>query len=85
MFSNDYIKNLDLDDFQEKYFHKDFLTLYFIIFFFLYFFCSFVKFLGQLPVLIVVTFFVCVTLQNRYNLGIKKVTEKFTSKCKSKN
>jgi hypothetical protein len=62
---------IDLQKFQENYLHKNFIVLYVIVFFFLSFFCAFVKFLGQLPVLIIITFIICVILQNRYQLGKK--------------
>jgi len=49
---------MNYQDIKDKYFNKKFITLYIIIFFILYLFCSLIKFLGQIPILIVLTFFI---------------------------
>ncbi len=57
--------NINTCDFQEKYLNKSFLTLFVIVFLFLYIFVSFVKFLGQLPILLIITFAICSILQSK--------------------
>lgn len=57
--------DIDTTEFQKKYLNKNFLTLFAIIFIFLYILASFVKFLGQIPILIIITFFICAFLQSR--------------------
>ena len=49
---------MNLDDMKTKYLNKQFLTYYAIIFVLLYVFFSFIRFLGQLPILLIITFFV---------------------------
>jgi c-di-AMP phosphodiesterase-like protein len=49
---------MNLDDIKSKYLNKQFLTYYAIVFVLLYVFFSFIRFLGQLPVLLIITFFV---------------------------
>lgn len=49
---------MNLDDMKIKYLNKQFLTYYAIVFVLLYVFFSFIRFLGQLPVLLIITFFV---------------------------
>jgi c-di-AMP phosphodiesterase-like protein len=49
---------MNLDDMKTKYLNKQFLTYYAIVFVLLYVFFSFIRFLGQLPVLLIITFFV---------------------------
>lgn len=61
--------NMDSNEFQKRYVHKNFIVLFVMVFIFLSVFCSFIKFFSQWPVLIIVTFLICVFLQNRYNLG----------------
>lgn len=55
---------MNYEDIKNKYFNKKFIILFIIIFFILYIFCSFVKFLGQLPVLIVLTLLIVYYLNN---------------------
>jgi hypothetical protein len=45
-------------------FNKKFLIFYLIIFIVLYVFCSFIKFLGQIPILIIITFIIAYYLNN---------------------
>jgi c-di-AMP phosphodiesterase-like protein len=60
---------MNYEDIKNKYFNKKFIILFIIIFFILYIFCSFIKFLGQLPVLIVLTFLISYYVNN--SLGNK--------------
>ena len=52
------------EDFKNKYFNKKFLIFYVIIFVLLYLFCSFINFLGQLPILIIITFIIAYYVNN---------------------
>lgn len=49
---------MDYQEIQKKYLNKKFIFYYIIIFIVLYIFCSFVKFIGQLPILIIITFLI---------------------------
>ena len=57
---------MDLDDIKKKYLNKSFLTYYAIIFVLLYIFFSFIKFLGQLPVLLIITFIVTYYVTDKF-------------------
>jgi hypothetical protein len=52
------------EEIKNKYFNKKFLIFYLIIFVILYIFCSFIKFLGQIPILIIITFIIAYYLNN---------------------
>lgn len=56
---------MNYQDIKDKYFNKKFITLYIIVFFILYLFCSLIKFLGQIPILIVLTFFIVYYINDR--------------------
>lgn len=56
---------IDTTDFQEKYLNKSFLIIFVIVFLFLYILVSFVKFLGQIPILLIITFVICSILRAR--------------------
>lgn len=58
---------MNYQEIKDKYFNKQFIFFYILIFIILYIFCSFIKFLGQLPVLLVLTFFIAYYLNNMYN------------------
>ena len=49
---------MDYQELQSKYFNKKFMFYFIIIFVLLYIFCSFIKFLGQIPILLILTFFI---------------------------
>jgi uncharacterized membrane protein len=55
---------MNYQDIKDKYFNKKFIIFYIVIFIILYIFCSFIKFLGQLPVLIILTFLIAYYLNN---------------------
>ena len=55
---------MNYQDIKDKYFNKQFIIFYIVIFIILYIFCSFIKFLGQLPVLIILTFLIAYYLNN---------------------
>lgn len=55
---------MNYEDIKKKYLNKKFMILFIIIFIMLYIFCSFIKFLGQLPVLIILTFLIAYYLNN---------------------
>ena len=62
---------MNYEDIKNKYFNKKFIILFIVIFFILYIFCSFIKFLGQLPILILITFlivyYVNISLGNKFD------------------
>ena len=60
---------MNYEDIKNKYLNKKFIILFIIIFVILYIFCSFIKFLGQLPVLIILTFLIAYYANN--SLGNK--------------
>jgi hypothetical protein len=47
---------MDYNNLIQKYYNKKFITTYIFIFIVLYLLTTFVKFLGQLPILLVITF-----------------------------
>ena len=55
---------MNYEDIKNKYLNKKFIILFIIIFIILYIFCSFIKFLGQLPILIILTFFIVYYINN---------------------
>lgn len=55
---------MNYQEIKNKYFNKQFIILYIILFFILYIFCSFIKFLGQLPILIIITFLIAYYLND---------------------
>ena len=55
---------MNYQDIKDKYFNKQFMIFYIVIFIILYIFCSFIKFLGQLPILIILTFLIAYYLNN---------------------
>ena len=42
----------------EQFLTKKFMFIYFTIFVLLYIFCTFISFLGRLPILLIITFFI---------------------------
>jgi Flp pilus assembly protein TadB len=58
---------MNYQDIKDKYFNKQFIIFYIVIFIILYIFCSFIKFLGQLPVLIILTFLIAYYLNKMMN------------------
>lgn len=46
---------MDYNDILQKYYNKKFITTYIFIFIILYLLTTFVKFLGQLPILLIIT------------------------------
>ena len=59
---------MDFQDLQKKYLNKKFIIVYIIIFIMLYFLISFIRFLGQIPILLIVTFFITYYFQNTLKL-----------------
>lgn len=64
---------MNYQDIKDKYFNKQFIIFYIVIFVILYIFCSFVKFLGQLPILIILTFFIAYYLNNMMSSKINNI------------
>jgi hypothetical protein len=59
---------MDFQDLQKKYLNKKFIIVYIIIFIMLYLLISFIRFLGQRPILLIVTFFITYYFQNTLKL-----------------
>jgi hypothetical protein len=51
---------MNYNDLMQKYYNKKFITTFIIIFIILYLLTTFVKFLGQLPILLVITFIISI-------------------------
>jgi hypothetical protein len=62
---------MDFQDLQKKYLNKKFIIVYIIIFIMLYLLISFIRFLGQIPILLIVTFFITYYFQNTLKLYFK--------------
>ena len=56
---------MDYDTIKNKFFNKKFIFIYVIIFLMLSIFCGFIKFLGQWPVLLVITFLISYYVYNK--------------------
>jgi len=67
---------MNYEEMKTKYFNKKFLILYFMIFIILYIVCSFIKFIGQLPILIIITFLI--TYYIIYKSGSKLINSVIT-------
>lgn len=68
---------MDLQKIKEKYLNKKFITFYVIVFIILFLFCSFIKFLGQLPILIIITFFIAYYLSNNFGNKLDGIMSKY--------
>ena len=55
---------MDFEDIKNKYLNQKFIILFIMIFIALYIFCSFINFLGQFPILLIITFLIAYYLQN---------------------
>lgn len=70
---------MNYQDIKDKYFNKQFIIFYIVIFIILYIFCSFIKFLGQLPVLIILTFLIAYYLNNMMGSKINNMMNNIPS------
>jgi len=59
---------MNYNDLMQKYYNKKFITTYVIIFIVLYLLTTFVKFLGQLPILLVITFLITIYFTKNSNM-----------------
>jgi len=59
---------MNYNDLMQKYYNKKFITTYVIIFIVLYLLTTFVKFLGQLPILLVITFILSIYFTKNSNI-----------------
>ncbi len=59
--------NIDLDYYINRYFNRVFLVQYILIFIFLSFVISCVRFIGQWPVLVIVSFIVAMFVYDKLN------------------
>jgi len=66
---------MNYQDIKDKYFNKKFIILYLVIFFILYLFCSFIKFVGQLPILILLTFGIVYYINGYMNRNVENKSE----------
>lgn len=64
---------MNYEDIKNKYLNKRFIFYYVITFIILYMFCSLIKFIGQIPILIIITFFIAYYLENLFNKKIDKI------------
>jgi hypothetical protein len=55
---------MNYEDLQKKYLNKKFIIAYVCIFIILYVLISFIRFLGQIPILLIVSFFITYYLEN---------------------
>jgi hypothetical protein len=58
---------MNYEDIKNKYLNKKFIFYYVITFIILYMFCSLIKFIGQIPILLVITFFIAYYLENLFD------------------
>ena len=63
---------MDFQSIKNTYFNNKFITLYIVIFVILFIFCSFIKFIGQIPVLIILTFLIAYYINNNFFNKINK-------------
>jgi hypothetical protein len=49
---------MNYEDIKTKFLNKKFIFYYVVIFIILYLFCSFINFVGQLPILLIITFLI---------------------------
>ena len=59
---------MNYNDLMQKYYNKKFITTYIIVFIVLYLLTTFVKFLGQLPILLVITFILSIYFTKNSNM-----------------
>ena len=59
---------MNYNDLMQKYYNKKFITTYVIIFIVLYLLTTFVKFLGQLPILLVIAFILSIYFTKNSNI-----------------
>jgi hypothetical protein len=59
-----YMENLN--ELKNKLYNSKFITLFIIIFIVLFIFCSFINFIGHLPILIIVTLLVSYYIYDKY-------------------
>lgn len=64
---------MNYEDIKTKFLNKKFIFYYVVIFIILYVFCSFINFVGQLPILLIVTFLIVYYLN--YNKTEPKILE----------
>ena len=58
---------MNYEEIKNKYLNKKFIFYYVITFIVLYMFCSLIKFIGQIPILLIITFFIAYYLENLFN------------------
>lgn len=64
---------MNYEDIKTKFLNKKFIFYYVVIFIILYVFCSFINFVGQLPILLIITFLIVYYLN--YNKTEPKIIE----------
>jgi hypothetical protein len=73
---------MNLKKMKETYFNKKFVVLYITIFIILFIFFSFVKFLGQLPMLMIIAFVISYYVLNYFGDKVDSVLEEINDKEK---
>jgi uncharacterized membrane protein len=61
---------MNIQNLKDKYLNQKFITIFIIIFIILFIFFSFLKFLGQWPMLLIISFFLTYYLYNNSNSQI---------------
>ena len=68
---------MDYNNLLQKYYNKKFITTYIFIFIVLYLLTTFVKFLGQLPILLIITFILSIYMtKNSIIIPENSISEK---------
>jgi len=64
---------MDIQNFKDKYLNQRFITIFIIIFVILFIIFSFLRFLGQWPMLLLISFFITYYLYNNSNNQINNL------------
>jgi hypothetical protein len=56
---------MDTEQLKNKVLSQKFITIFILLFICLYIFCTFISFLGQLPILLIITFFITYYLTSK--------------------
>ena len=63
---------MDYQKIKDLYINKKFITIYIIIFIVLFIFCTFIKFLGQWPILLIISFIIAYYIVNKFNSTVSR-------------
>ena len=68
-----YMNNMNVTDLKNKYMNSRFIAIYIIIFIILFILCSFMRFIGQIPVLMIVVLIITYYIYNSFHKNINKM------------